>query len=889
MNNSELILHPFYIARVAGVSVDLLSHTETGILGKILTKKDILLENISMKKDDVCGLLERRIHGNDDKELVRQLLKVKRAFYNKKLVDPATIDSLVKGLVSEEYQAVCNYNNLLIDSLKLNDQLKDEYVNDIEISRRSMHKLWSEPFLQDALAYSNPKLFRDIDQQIRDSRHSGKKRQLIEDTLLQYFLRSATKTSPLSTFTLVSVAEWAHGNKTSFFLELTDEVTNKLELKSAILREAIDRSLVDFSGVKEKLPLRLNPTIKLQENNLVFNTKVKKTASNNRVWGTLETGFTVKINTMLKCVFHVFQSEKSSMIFDHLLTKILQLSSSLVAEDVAKYIEYLYSVGIIQPEINLFEQENILTATRKVAGYFSENKRNNICDIVEKIEVKLAEYATSHAHVRAQLTESIAEDVKMLPLIMVAPDGMEIFGPEFYENSYIPHKSQTLETGVFEQFQEPFALLLDLAPLTDIAHYGQSQFADYFVGNFGVDGVCHTPTTFLTEVDAAYNPGMQSAEASGFHPAEVSNISQRHSEALEIFEKYILECFENCNGQDIELSTEKLTLIIQKIPQEINNRCVSNSYMGHLSSFEGKNRFVLNQVFGGKSFLFSRFLEMQTDEEILKIKQYLENSTNSARQLELPGVFGFDANRHPQMLDEELSIPGFFPNWQNSNKIHIDELSLKYDANTHRVNFFDSENKLVDIWYQGFLVPMLLPQTQRVIAVNNGDGVSAIISAVIMKSKFIVSGKICVFPRVSLGGVILFRRTTIFFREHIPDPAMDSFEFYKNIQTWKAENNLPNEVFIRLSLLSMEFLQGYGKNIAWEKFSYKDSKPFYLKLDNPRMVRLFARALKRNDFPVSVTEVLPSMSDQHISINGRPHVSELLFEITKKLTSSENN
>lgn len=875
---------------MAGVSVDLLSHTEAGTLKEFLANKDLLLESIAIKRDEVCSLLERRIHGNDDKEQVRLLLKIKRAFYNKKLIDSIIIDTISEGLSSTECEVVRNYNDLLADNLKLNEQLKEEYVNDIEISRRSLHKLWSEPFLQDALAYSNPKLFRDIDQQIHEAKYSGKKRQLIEDTLLQYFLRSATKTSPLSSFTLVSVAEWAQGNNSAISLTLSDQVKNILEVKSALLREAIDRSLVDLSGVRERVPLNLNPTIKFQDNHLVFNNKVKKTASNNRVWGNMESGFTVKINSMLKCVFHVFQNEKSAMVFDQLLTKILQLSSSLVAEDVAKYIEYLYDVGIIQPEINLLEQENIFTSVKKVAGYFDKDKRSNILALTAKIEANLIGYATSHARERAQLTEIIAEDVRALPSMMIGGEGMEIFGPEFYENSYIFHKEQSLESGVFEQFQQDFAILLNLAPLTDFAHNGQSQFADYFVSRYGAEGECLTPTDFLAEVDMAYNPAVQASEENKPRPAEVSSISQKHLEALDAFDNYIFECFENSHGQDIELSAERLKSIIQNTPQEINNRCVSNSYLGHLVELDGSNRFVLNQVLGGRSFLFSRFLEMQTDEDIAKIRQYLKSSTNSARQLELAGVFGFDANRHPQMLDEELSVPGFFPNWQNSTKININELSLKYDANTHKIKFYDGESKLVDIWYQGFLTPVLLPQSQRVISVNNGDGVSAFISStLIMKNKSIVPGKVHVFPRVSLGRIILFRRTAIFFREHMPDPELDSLEFFKGIQLWRKENNLPNEIFVRLSLLSMEFIQGHEKGIDWEKFLYKDSKPFYVKLDNPRMVRLFSRALRRNTFPATITEVLPSMSDQHVSINGRPHVSELLFEVTKKFNPNSGS
>lgn len=224
--SSELLIHPFYIFRVAGVSTDLLAHTQAGIVGASLRTIAGLEHKIGSARDALCLLLEQRVHDNPVQAQVRQLLNLKRSFFNRKAASPANLEALRCAFSDEQYGQLSAYNASLLRLRSLSAKLEDDYLTDLACSRAHLARLWQEPLLQDALAYTNPKLFREIEQQVRSAKYSGKKQLQIEDTLLQYYLRSATKTSPLSTFTLVALDKWGSGESSSVQLRLDGDVSN---------------------------------------------------------------------------------------------------------------------------------------------------------------------------------------------------------------------------------------------------------------------------------------------------------------------------------------------------------------------------------------------------------------------------------------------------------------------------------------------------------------------------------------------------------------------------------------------------------------------------------------------------------------------------------------
>lgn len=287
---------------------------------------------------------------------------------------------------------------------------------------------------------------------------------------------------------------------------------------------------------------------------------------------------------------------------------------------------------------------------------------------------------------------------------------------------------------------------------------------------------------------------------------------------------------------------------------------------------------VLNQVFPGRSRLSSRFLEVLNKEEIEDIKQYLKEGTIDGIAATLPGVFGFNANYHPNLCEYELDINPYPNDRKSSKKLSLDNLSLVVDKKTDKLFLKGKDGKLVDVWYQGFLTPALLPPIQKKLA-GMMEGQAHYLTGAIALENILVKGIVNHIPRVCLGKIVLSRETFIIPRKLLPNPDKSPAEFFMEVQEWKNTQKLPNEIFSRFVPLGKALLSS-DDNETGINNSIKNMKPFYVKLDSPRLVRLFQKAMQSNDYPAVLTELLPKFDDANVLSADEKHVSEIMFELT---------
>jgi hypothetical protein len=293
------------------------------------------------------------------------------------------------------------------------------------------------------------------------------------------------------------------------------------------------------------------------------------------------------------------------------------------------------------------------------------------------------------------------------------------------------------------------------------------------------------------------------------------------------------------------------------------------------------SKLILNQVFGGRSSIMSRFMEVLDEEELNDVRQYLGAGARNNNYAELSGVFGFNANRHPVLSEQELEVAPFSASRSETSKLKLSDLSLSYDKATHAVVFNDINGDALDIWYQGLLIPSLLPRMHRILSLAFTDGPSLTIIKSLIERNMINSAKPTIVPRVSLGSLVLFRRTWIMPNSYLPNASTLARDFYFAIQQWQKEFNLPDEFFVRaLPLMVNEEGEPQTNSIDWDKVNFKDMKPFYVNLKSPRFVRLMQRMLKRNEFTICISELLPKLSGYQSYVGDDAHVSELHFELT---------
>jgi len=390
----------------------------------------------------------------------------------------------------------------------------------------------------------------------------------------------------------------------------------------------------------------------------------------------------------------------------------------------------------------------------------------------------------------------------------------------------------------------------------------------------------------IREFDDIYGVAQFGFEPSWDKMAPDSDTYKNYSEIADSWDAFMAPYL--ASDVDVDVSAETLRELTAKLPQQIRNRNVSHSYVGQVFNADTNPKFVINQVFGGNSGLMSRFLEILPDDQLEHIKDYLNRCSREGQYAEMPGVFGFNANKHPRMADKEITIEPFANNWQQTEKTSIRDLRLRYDEVTHKVVFIDSDDKILDVWYQGFLIPSLMPQVQRFIAINNANGLNFYTIGTLFNCGLIKEGEITRIPRVSVGNVVISRSMHLVPREFVPDENLTPFDFFMAVQKWKEEHNLPNEAFVRAFPIGDGKVAGADSGIDWNQVSFKDAKPFYVRFDDPRYVRQLARILKRSQFDLTLAEVLPRLDDQHVLVDDRKHVAEFHIELSRQAADRQD-
>lgn len=878
------LLHPHYIVRVAGEPVELLATIDTGATARVLRESAALRRELRTRTPPACAVLERIVPrlSESDKRLSRRVLDLKRSIHNLRRPDALVLREIADQLEASDQTLVETVVSDIQALLALESSVPAVYQAEIDETARQLHNLWDRRNLQDGLSLSSPQLFRDYAAFFAAAGQgwSEKKKRNLEDTLVQYVARCATKTSPLSSFTLSSVGAWEECPAPSWQLAFGDRVEKRIEFKSGLFHHIFHGLLGNYARAKQLFPLRLNPSIEITESKARFRKVSEGNIVSGRTWGTGEALAELSVNPILQCIMHVFgHTPGESLRAGQLVDGVCRLAPKLQPAAVDAFLQRLYDVGFLLADVQRCEQTDLLAWGDGVLAHMPGAEWDAARAHVRALREHLGAFGATTPGQRAAIAHAVREHVGALAASLGVTVTPAMATPMFFENAYYTDARDALSAGALAPFQDDLDLLLRLAPLVDNNQERQCRFADFFLSLYGTDGVCRDPFTFIEKFDEIYGIaryGFVPKKELVAPPSRVSEALARAESALDDYLAPILE-----SSHDGTLDRDALREVAELMPQAVVNRGASHSLLAQLSTSEGRPKLVVNQMFGGRSSLLSRFLELLPDAELARVREYLSRGTNDGVYAELAAVFGFNANRHPRLADAEISIPPYPPHWNETEKIALKDLALVYDAPTHRAMFRRADGRLLDIWYQGFLIPPLLPRTQRILATIGTEGPVNYVIGTVMKRRVVPSDRVTVIPRISVGDVVLSRRTYLVPRSLVPSPDLGGPEFFAAIHAWRDELGLPNEVFVRTSPISAVGVdQGSIADVNWNEFAFKNIKPFYVNFDSPRLVRLLARAMSRNAFPLILAEVLPDLRDQHVTVEGKKHVAEIHIEFT---------
>ena len=888
LNGSQgpMLLHPRYVMRVAGEPAQLLDALDTGATAAALAEQQRLRTALAGQSAALVAKLERVVQGCDDRDLGRAALNLKRAVHNLRPAKPEQVAALSGLLDAATVAALAQFNADTQALAGMDARIRQAYADEMEATSARLPALWDAPRLQDAISYSNPELYADFEALAgrRGKTLAPKARRKLEDTFVQYLARCASKTSPLSTFTVLHNGRWEPGTGSdglaSWALDYGASLDRRVSLKGALMRQILAPLLGNYSLSASLFPLVMNPSTVFENGRARFRTVTAGNTASGKSWGTGDAVAEINVNAVVACLHHVYAQRSFEAIHEaDLVTAMCKLAPKLNPVAVRELLGKLYDLRLLLPEIPQWEQIDPLVWTETLLAGLPGEPGTASRAHLQHIKQALQDFRSAPPARRAALVGTVRDEVQALRGALYATEPAGVAHPAFFENCYLHELQGSLRPQLLEPFADDLGLLLALSPLVSFTQQARCQMADFFLAQHGADGVCTTPLEFIKAFDGVYALGSMTHTPDPTRRAPETAISQAFSHARNAFNALITPLLQQ--PDDVQLDARALQALVDMLPEPVRQRGGSQSYVGQLATRGGRPLFVLNQVFGGRGALMSRFMEVLDTPALQEVRDYLVNSSEGALFAELPGVFGFNANQHPRMADHELVVPPFAANWEETQKFEIDKLRLVYDAREHMVRFRTEDGRDVDVWYQGFLMPMLLPRIQRVLALAYTEGINNFTIGPMMKRGLLGGDRVTYVPRVSLGDVVLARRTWIVPPALLPDAELASEDFFIALQAWRAQIGLPADVFVR----AMPVPEGGGDpgaamQFKWDEIDFKDLKPFHVKFASPRGVRLLQRMLKRNRFSIVCTEVLPALDDQHVAIEGRHHVAELQFELS---------
>lgn len=876
------VLHPNYLIRVCGEPAVLIQGMTTGATCARLSAIAELTQLIHENKESYCKVIEDKVSGLEDKSASSKLLKIKRNLFNVRPITVSLVEDVKHLFDANEFEKV----SLIIEQVNqlhvYQNTYEEVYNTEFAETSERLVSMWQRQNLQNALSYSNPKLFIDFESLYRDQykKVKPKKRRQLEAGIMRYASRSALKTSPLSTFTPVLVGSWKH-NDDAHNIALSGELENRMELKSGLFQCLIDGILKDYSKIKYAFRLKLNPTLNITQEGVFLKKITAGSSINGRVWGSGEQDIHFKMNQVIQCVLVAFhQNGQQAVPVADLVQGVLKLAPKLQEDFVGSVINQLLEMQLFHIDDGFFGQNDLLTWCKSIIENVGDKVGESATTNLDNIEALLNQFPLASPHDRIALGKEIYTEIDAFKEAIQVYPSEELSTPAFFENSYLVDKDVAVDQRILSPFIDDFSVLIEASKFFDVHQLIQTNFADYFLDKFGEEGECNEPLQYLKDFAEIYGVGLPGFTPDPSKVSPVSDITRDFRRAIKTFNDFLFEAV--FTGEDsVNLPHKALLDMVAQLPESIRNRGVSHSFLGQIASKESSKHFVINQVFSGHSGLLSRFLEVLEEDKLADIRDYLTEISRGGEYAEIPGLFGFNANRHPKLAEQELDIAPFPANREDTVKVALDKMTLVYDKPTHRVYFKTPKGKLLDCVYHGFLMPLLLPNIHRLLTLLNMNGVLVYVLPILRSGRFSSREKISLIPRISVGNTVLVRRSHMIPREMLPSVSLSEAEFFKAMREFITEHDLPRSCFIRVSPFDTN-PGSLDEKLDWANLDYKNMKPFYVDFDHPRLVQLLYLAMSRNEYPLVLSEALPDVDDQNLKVANEPHVSEFQFEITKK-------
>ncbi|PIQ09555.1 MAG: hypothetical protein COW71_05855 [Ignavibacteriales bacterium CG18_big_fil_WC_8_21_14_2_50_31_20] len=860
-------LFPNFICRVGGLPTNIFDNLRTKDTYDKLKILFDLESIIAQKRELISELMFSEIQLVADNRDRNFLLNVKRDLYNSKTINHEKLNRVSNTISLNVYEHILNYQNLLIDKQKTEEDIKRSYSIETEIIRKNFKSHLKNSDFQKGLLISSNSLYKTQEFYFKspNTQTNGRLEQT-ERGLLRYFSRMAMKATPFGTFCSIipgDIILGSNNNKQSkFVFNGNPQVKESLLQINKGLYGNIIEHCKNRKEIREWFNLELNPTIRNDNSSLLFLTA----QDGKEIFQKLPSNPVIELLTK--------ELQKLSLTTYGNLIKLIAFNDNIDAEEneIEEYIDKLLEIGFIRFKIGISEQEVEWAEKLKIILFpIEDTHAKTIIALIELLIDKTNEFKNSDVRKRGEILYDLKETIESAFIRMEIKSNL-ITDLPFYEDATSNCDVKIDANENFDIIEQNLSKYINFTRKLAYPRFEQISMQHFFQIYYK-DSRKEVPLLqfyedFYREHYKEHLDKQQKIKASKYNneiddelrsyntsnPFNLESIGTLQKASRDIQNLIAQKWIDNLKADEIKINYEELSNITKELP-EIPKSHFSTSLFSQIilpSTAESELRLILpsGKYLLGYGKYFSRFLYLFNKDQQNKLYK-ANNESTDVIVAEICGDANFNANLHPPLVKWEISYPTsegglaeheikstdlFVENTPNNNTTlklkhkpsgkYIIPLDLGFLNPMMRPPLFQLLSKFSSpstfslpipeqpfIWQHKILGKKEIEETKD--AKTNGEINQE--NNANEKQKADNDPKIIYRPRIVFDdNIVVARKCWIISSKIFPafQQNEEDYNYFIRINRWIKQHNIPAEVYIKITVLPIkrESLKDDDKN-----------------------------------------------------------------------------
>jgi hypothetical protein len=909
------------LTRISGDSFDEWTRIESPTTNGLKSKIEHLKENKDKLKFSISERLLNEMKKIEDSKLKNAVLNFRRDFFNERKISNKDFLLLSNLIPPNVLLEINKYYKVREKYCKLIATGEEIYNDELTANNRVLVKLACSETFQKGLLLSSSSLFdkiKNVNNKIFDPQ--------LEFGIVKYLTRIYTKTSPFSSFTNLFLCHLSERDDFCSMSNLssTSEIQSHIRLNNSIFKHIL-LLLRGYRDFYARLPINHNPTIVKKDLEFNFLTN----------FNNVEAFQTIQSNAILDLILRELKNQTVDINLIE-LTGLLEKFVDGSSEEIERYLKNLIDLGFLEYDIGIpgtaHNWERLLIDKLLELSFKSDkiSYLNKLIETLIRAEESRKAYATMDVVGRTLIIENLFKDLYELCTTLEQVSNLSKaekvknykedpsnfndsknkdsnkvfkhqastnfnFRPEqlFFEDTVRQIKGEISRENI-RRIVEDLDLLLEALSLTNI-DIDKIKMKHFFINRYGHESKIELlvfykdyykdfklPEQTRKSANEKENVRTDVGEEAINQIPEIENERKLQKKWMDAFinefEPLVKTCDEvNIKFENIIKINSSLGLNSDKSRKGVSIGAFLQFYL----DVNGNAKTVVNSVFPGYGKMISRFLHLfhpNTTCELRELNQLSENESNIFIE-NCDGTF-FSANIHPPLMSYEIWAPGSSNGIRHEKRLAVtdflvcisnDELVLIYKPTGQRAFVFDLGFQSQSGRSQLF---QLLGKFTKAEYLSE----YSIVSCIHKLARATGSGELTEYPRIVYNdNIILHRRKWEFSTKILPckEKFESDWNYYLKVNAWKKTYNIPNEVFILI--YSRHEISYLKRSPSIKRLSRDDYKPQYIDFNNPLLVRLFARIVRKVPQVLTVYEMLPN-SRQMLKVNNKSYATEFLVQ-----------